>query len=223
MALRSDLAAEQRTWDTQRTQLQREIDILEKESAALEREIARGTGLAASVEEERADLLARTAAMEKELDQLRPVLDRAEAELRDWERRLPQGLRRQMESLFHTLPSSQAEADGTPATRRAQTIAALFTQIEDLQHGFHATRETLEVGDGGRRQVDVLYFGLARAFAVSQDDTWAAIGEPSEGGWAWSPEPAHASAIRGALNVFNREETARLVSLPFQVPREAEP
>lgn len=214
--LRTTIAEEKRTWRMQRRQWEDEIALLEREAESLQAETASADASASSVEQERAVVLARTEAMSDELNRLRQVLDRAEADLRQWAPRIPSGLRPQLDNGLQALPGSQAAADRMPLPKRVQQIAAVYARIESLQHAFHATREMLETDSGTRRQVDVLYVGLARAFAVSPANDWAAVGVPGTDGWSWRTCHARAADIRRALDVFHRERTAEMVSLPME-------
>lgn len=216
MALRTTLAEETREWEERRRQWEDEIALLEKEAETLRRERADDGTFASSFEAKRAEALARKERLEAERRKLRAVLDRAESDLRSWRERIPEGLRPPLASGFAALPATQKQADKLPLARRAQTVAALDAQIETLQNEFHAVRETLDA-EGTRRQVDVLYLGLARAFAVSPGNDWAAVGVPSDSGWAWMPAPEEAAAVRRALDVLNRQTTAQWIDLPLQV------
>jgi len=222
MALRTTMAEEKRDWEARREQWAEEIALLEREAATLKEEIDAGHTFASSVETKRAAVLARKERMEAERRKLRAVLDRAEADLRRWRERIPPGLRASSATAFDALPATQKEAEKRPLPKRAQTVAALYTQIETLQNRFHATRETLAV-EGARRQVDVLYVGLARAFAVSPGNDWAAVGVPSNTAWTWTPAIPDAAAVRRAIDVLNRRETAQLVALPMRVAAEVAP
>jgi len=219
MTLRTTIADEKRGWEARRMQWEEEIALLERESGMLKTEMEEGDTFASSVETKRAEALGRMEQMQSELSKLRAVLDRAEADLRRWRERIPPGLMASSGTGFDALPATQKEAETLPVTKRAQTVAALYTQIETLQNRFHATRETLEVG-GTRRQLDVLYVGLARAFAVSPANDWAAIGVPGDAAWTWTPAIEEAAVVRRAINVLNRQETAQLVALPMQVRKE---
>jgi hypothetical protein len=222
MALRTTLAEEKREWEERRRQWEDEISLLEKEAEALRREREDGDSFASSFETKRAEALARKERLEVELRKLRAVLDRAEADLRQWSGRIPEGLRPPLASGFAALPATQKQADPLPLVRRAQAVAALYAQIETLQNQFHAVRETLDA-EGTRRQVDVLYLGLARAFAVSPGNDWAAVGVPSDEGWAWMSAPEEAATVRLAIDMVNRQAGAQLVALPLQIDGEVQP
>lgn len=222
IGLRTTIAEEQREWDARQNQWNAEIKLLSQESAMLDSEMEIFSGAASAEEQERAKLLARKHAMTAELDKLKAALDAAELEMKAWKIRLPESLRLPLDPLFKALPETQADADKLEITKRVQTIVALYTQIENLQYGFHCTSEMLDVGNGERRQVDVIYVGLSRAFAVSLNNEWAAVGIPGSNGWNWQAHSEHADSVRSAIVVFNRQKAAELVRLPMQFTGEAE-
>lgn len=217
IGLRTTMAQEERSWAARQDQWLAEINLLEQESKALDQQMATFGETASSEEQAQAQLLKHKQAMRAELGRLAPVLDRAERELITWETRLPKSLRLPLAPLFKALPKTSADAEKREVTHRVQTLVSLFTQIENLQHGFHTTREMVEIEAGTRRQVDVLYVGLARAFAVSLGDDWAAVGTPGDHEWHWQAQPEHAAAVRNAINLLKRQKAAELVHLPMQL------
>ncbi len=220
--LKTEIADEQRSWDEKRRQWNEEIRLLRQEAESLQAEIDEADAFTSSVERERADALARKEAIEAELQEVRTVLERAEADLRRWRDTVPASLRTSLAAAFRSLPADRDEAESLSLSKRGRTVAALYSQIESLQNRFHVVREMLEV-EGVRRQVDVLYAGLARGFAVSPGDDWAAVGTPGENGWTWTRADPQADAIRLAIDVFQQRETARMVSLPVETSGEVQP
>jgi len=216
MALRITIAEENREWDTRREQWNDEIDLLEKEDETLKKEIDENDSFATSVEKRRTVALARKELMETELQKLCLVLEHYESDLIRWKKRIPPSLYSSLRAAFSTLPTKHDEARNIPLAKRAQTVAVLYTQIETLQNKFHTTRESLDT-NGIHRQADVLYVGLARAFAISPANDWAAIGTPSDNGWLWKDSLGDGVAIRHAIDVLKHKKTAQLVELPMQI------
>ncbi len=221
MALRAALADEQRTWEQQQEHWQQEIALLRAEKQRRTAEIAASREVMSDLEGKRADVLRRKERMERAFAQLEPVVSAAEEDLRDWEQRIPAGLRRELAQGFAGLRQGADGSRRPDVVRRLQNAIGLYTDIESLQNRIHVTREVLDVGDV-RREVSVLYLGLSRAFGVSTGGDWAGIGEPQAEGWKWKAAPDLAPQIQLALAVANREEVAQLVELPMQIqaPRE---
>jgi hypothetical protein len=223
MDLRAAIADETRDWQARREQWQEEIRLLEAEKKKLTDELDTLRQSASSAEKDRATTVARKEAMDAVLMDLGPLFDRAEAHLRGWDAVIPSAVRDSVAKGLAGLPAAPEEVGKQPLTERGQRIAALYTVIESLHHDCHAAQEILETGADERRQVDVLYLGLARGFAASTDNQWAAVGTPRDGGWVWQARPEIAAQVREVVEVLNRQKTARLVNLPMQILDETSP
>jgi len=215
IALREKIAVEKQEWEAQKIRWNEEISVLEAEKAALTTEIAKAREVTSSVEADRDRLSAEKAAMRQTVETIAPAVDRAEAVLRRWRDRLPVSLAAPLRKAFDELPASDDAARQTAVTRRLQRVIALYSQIEAMQHGIHVVREIIPLQGGTRREVDVVYIGLARGFAVSGDDRWAAVGTPSGSGWKWSARPELATTVRKAVDVAGNTVPAALVDLPL--------
>lgn len=222
MDLRSAIADEKRQWQARREQWEVEIQLLEEEKTKLQKEIDAFNQFASSVEKDRAAILARKETMESVLKDLDPILDRSEKRLRDGRQWIPDSLGLKFARVFDELMDTENSGPKKSLMERIQRIVALYTQIETLQAGLHSTREILETGQSQRRQVDILYIGLARGFAVASDDQWAAVGVPHSEGWVWTEKPEIASNVRLALQVLERQKTAMLIDLPIGITEQSE-
>jgi len=143
MALRTTIAEEKRDWDERREQWEKEIALLERESASLQSEIDAARERESSVETGRRERLARKESMQDVLRRFRTVVAAAEGRLKSWEGRIPPSLAASLAAGFRKLPSGREEADKLPLTQRAQVVAALYAQIETLQQALHAVPEVL--------------------------------------------------------------------------------
>ena len=215
--VRAETAAARRDWADRKLEWLEEIKLLEREKADLEEEVSETGALSSSFETERVRVLESKEAMDAALRGLRPHLDRAETHARKWEARVPPSLSSGLRKAFAQIPETHQQAERLSVTRRLQLVVALFTEVESLQHGLYVVKEMLPTGEGLRREVDVLYIGMSRAFAVSPGNEWAAVGEPLADGWSWSARPELGAEIRRALDVVNRRVPAGLVTLPMAV------
>jgi hypothetical protein len=215
--LRATISDEQRAAKAEEAQWQLEIDLLEREKKQLEDEISSADKAEETVQKEQADLLKKRDQRNQQLAEIRPVLDRTEADLRDWKSRIPPARLAPLEAAFLRLPENQIAADKIPVSRRLQLALALLTQIEQMQRELHLSQELVKLSETETRQVDVLYFGLARGFAVAKDNSWAGVGTPGINGWTWEPQLDQAESFRRAIKIFQREEPAALIELPLGV------
>lgn len=213
--LRSRIASEKIDWKNSRENLVREISLLEKEKAGLEKQIAEAGDFAESIEKERAGLLAKHETLKNIEKNLKPVLDKAESAALKWKGKIPASLAGETGRLPADIPETHEETERLTISQRMQGIIAFYTQLENLQHNIHLVRELVPSPEG-RRELDVLYLGLAAGYAVSSDNSWSALGTPGKDGWTWVPAPELAGRIRKAVDVFNRQSPAQLVRLPLK-------
>lgn len=212
--LRGTLAEEQRQWRNRKAAWETEIQLLTEQAEVLGDEVDRSRDTISSVEEEKADVLARRDQAETALEKADAVLDRYSRQARRLWNALPDSLRSELAVHLRSF-ASNGDSD-LPRAQRAQRLVAFLSAIEGLQNRFHATRESVET-EQGRRQVDVFYLGLARGFAVSQSNDWAAVGVPTDSGWVWTPGEVDPLAVRRLINVYQRQETASLATVPLAV------
>jgi len=214
IGLRSTLAEEKRVWERRKAAWEGEIELLEEQKRVLGTEVEATRDRLTSAEERRADVVARRETAEQELEEIDAVLKLAVQEAQLLARSIP-------EPLFQQLPSElQAFGSGkgaeVPRAQLAQRLVAFLSTVESMQNRFHAVQQTLET-DAGRRQVEVLYMGFARAFAVSPGNDWAAVGTPGDSGWIWAAGGANPADVRQLLEVYHRRQTAMLVPVPLAV------
>ena len=218
VGLREEIANERRSWDDTRPRLEAEIELLGRERDALRQEVDEAGRRDAMAKSARVAAVRERDEVRTLLDGLIPVLDRVEALLGAWPQRLPAELRAPLDPVFGELPTDpRAAAQAASVGARFQRVFALYAEIERLQNGLHLVNEVVEIPGVGKREVDVLYVGLSRAFAVAPDDSWAGVGAPGNRGWAWESRPALAGSIREAISVARRDRAARLVPLPIKV------
>jgi hypothetical protein len=222
IALRERIADEKLEWDAQEERWREEIAVLEAEKARLSGEISEAREFTSSAAADRDRLATEQAAMRRAIEDITPALDRAEAVLRRWRDRLPPSLVAPLRRAFDELPAEHGAAHRTTVGRRLQRVVALYSQIEKLQYGIHVVREVIALPNTERREVDVLYVGLARGFAVSGDDRWAAVGTPANNGWTWSERPELAPTLRRAVCIAGNTAPAALVDLPLGLAPAAE-
>jgi len=218
MDLRGTLAEETRLWESRERRWREEIRLLNEEAEVLTRELESTRKTRDARESERAAVMARREKTLVELERLDAEVASVRSALALLSPRFPAPL---LET-FPVSPGALAESggEGVPRIKGVQTLLAFLSGLEAAQNRFHAVRETVEI-DGSRRQVDVLYLGMARAWGVSPDDTWAGTGTPGPDGWTWSSGGVEPEAARAALNVYRHQITAELVPLPLSVIGEA--
>ena len=218
IGLRGTLAEEERMWEKRRTRWEEEIALLKEEAAALREERDAQTSFLNRVDLERGTLIAQADTLRRELEELDRILASTRRAVEALGQALPEGL---MSALPVSLKTPQQPVDEFRMPN-AQNRVAFLSGFESLQNRFHATREVLDM-NGERRQVEVLYAGLAQAWAVTPDRSLAGVGTPGPDGWTWDFSGTDPDAVFLAIQVFERQETAVLTLLPLKQTREETP
>ncbi len=145
----------------------------------------------------RAGMERQVAALEK---QIAPVL-----------RRLPPPLHRKVEEAAIRLEAPDPEA---PLQNRARDILLVLQAYLDFQNTLTVDSDIREI-DGTRREVSILYMGMAQAWYVDTDGKYSGYGIPSDNGWVWTDDNSFAPRVRAAIDIQTRRATPSFVTLPL--------
>ena len=212
--LRRELTEEKESWEEEKAHLEQERDLLKKEQETLHNEIAIAREESLSIESRRSQMVARGKILNNAIDDCLPVPQEAEKDLRKWRTVIPSSLLSPpVKNAFNRLQNGS----GQSFTQRLQLIVSLYREIERLQNGVHVVKEVLKTEPGSSREMDTVYLGMARGFAVSQDNTISGVGVPAENGWQWEWRNDIAPEVRKAVDFHSHEKTADFVHLPLTV------
>lgn len=214
IALRTTLSDEARVWESRKQQWQREIQLLQEESELLEKEIQAHREVLSEADAQREQMQADSEQISASLKALDLVVERGVAQLQSFAGNLPASLKDA--SLFAALSPSQ-----TSRIQTAQRLVAQLTHVEAMQPVFHVTSERI-IHQGQVRRVQVLYCGLAFAWAVSPDGEWAGTGTPQADGWVWTEGGVDPAVVQNALAMAQQQTPASLIPLPLQLGEDSE-
>lgn len=214
--LRGQVAEEQRVWDAQSAQWRQEMDLLRLEQDSLATALARLEAAGETQQERSADLLERRERLRVAIAGVDGVLQRLQPAVATLAAPVPASL--MTPDLAAALQSEAADTeDQTGVSARLQRTLGALTAIETLQAGIHVTRAMIALPDAPRREMDVLFLGLACGYAVTTDDSLAAAGRPTPEGWHWEPLPNEAAAVRRLMQVANQDIAPALVTFPVGI------
>lgn len=211
--LRSRSATEDQAWGRQQAQWEQEIALLRREETQLDTRIERAEQFEAATETRTSEQIARRDSLTAVLKQIDTVVDRMARDLQTLLPRIPVPL--QSDELANICGQLTTDTAKTATARRVQLLISALTEIESLQHHHHSVRELLAIKGQPRREMDVVYLGLAQGFAVSPDNTLAAVGMPTANGWVWTPRQAIAPVVRNLVQIQNQDSPPALVTLPL--------
>ncbi|MBT3376798.1 MAG: DUF3450 family protein [Lentisphaerae bacterium] len=218
IALKQELARSQTEWQEHQALLTDEMRLLEKRRDVLKKRLARQDELAKGSGKGFAGLQGRRRALSKTVASLSGVVEAAEKDLRAWSERLPPLLVGPLQDSFRKLPLPDG-ASAAPAAlaERLQLVFGIYAQLQQLTRSVHVGRMVLAAPDGRQIEMDVMFIGLGAAYAVSADDSQAAVGRSGREGWSWEWQNGVAPAVRQLFACYRKESPAAFVSVPIRL------
>lgn len=214
--LNQALSDEERNWKETQAFMQREIEILEKEKALLVEQIDKMEKELAAEEEDRLGLLKKKETNSTQLDSYRQILAKAAQELRTWQKLLPESLSSDVcKPLFIRLGRMQ----NMTVPEQMELVCGLYREIENITNSAALKREIIQDSAGQKQEYNILYLGLAAAYALSDDGKRAAYAFPTKedkGKWVWTWDNSLAKDISRAISLYKHETKADFVELPLQ-------
>jgi hypothetical protein len=103
-------------------------------------------------------------------------------------------------------------------SKRLLNIVNLLTEAEKFQQSVHVRPELHKDSQGAEFNVQVIYFGLAMAYAVNEDGSFALVGRPGPDGWRFEERKDLSADIQKLLAATTGEADATFINLPFTKP-----
>ncbi len=221
--LHKQVAQENREWKNQREALQREIGLLDKELKRLDTNIAFSGDSHRSYVQKVAEKKNKIDQLEKTVASIGKMCDRIAVEVDKLLPRVPEPLQSDLLKHQKIKKVPRENRKGESSVKRLQQLLAVLGELQRLESESHAVQEILTV-DGQRREMDVVYLGLAQGFAVAPDNSCAAVGVFKSSGWYWSADKKLAPEVRKLFDVKTKKKSPELVSLPLSPKvREVQP
>ncbi len=107
------------------------------------------------------------------------------------------------------------DAQSDDVAKRLANLTELMAEAEKFQQGVNVFPELHKKSDGSEYSMQVVYFGLAVAYAVNEDSTFALIGVPSEAGWKFSEANQLAPDIQKLIVTATTEKDVSFTNLPI--------
>lgn len=110
------------------------------------------------------------------------------------------------------------EKRGENVSKRLLNVVNLLGEAEKFQTLVHVRPELHRDSQGREFNVQAVYFGLAMAYAVNEDGTFALVGRPGPEGWKFEERQDLAPDIVKLLAATTGEADAAFINLPFAKP-----
>lgn len=222
IALKQELSRMQTEWQEHKALLTDEMRLLERRRAELKRRLAEQDEKAKGADTGSAALQGRRRALQDTVASLAKSVEVAEQDLRRRQDRLPPLLLEPLNNSLAKLPRrGTAPVSAASLAERLQLVFGIYAQLQQLTRSVHVGRMVLTTPDGPQAEMEVVFIGLATAYAVSADDTRAAVGCPNEETWTWHWRGELAPAVRQLLSCYRKKSPAAFVNLPLQTKGDA--
>jgi hypothetical protein len=114
-----------------------------------------------------------------------------------------------------TLPADQQTDD---VAKRLANLTELMAEAEKFQQGVNVHNELHKKSDGNEYNMQVVYFGLAAAYAVNEDGSFALVGRPTNTGWKFTEQNELAATIKKLIVTATTDKDSTFTQLPLPTP-----
>ena len=125
-----------------------------------------------------------------------------------------------LEDEMNTAQEKLEMADPIALGERAQILIAAFTRVEEFNRSVTIDYVSRKLADGRDVMVSVLYWGLARAYAVDPQGTIAWELKPGPEGWVWYERPEYIKQIHELVQIHEQTRPPSIQSVPGEVLHE---
>jgi hypothetical protein len=202
-------------WAVEKEFLNEEIRLLSEEIAALEEKSGRLAGEIEQAEKDLAQFTNKVEVFKQAAGQVEVAVGDFEAGLWQLHPSLPEVLKEAIQPLMSRLP--REEAPTNPGLgERMQAVVGVLSQVDKFNGALTVVPELRKSPEGKEVQVQTLYLGLAQAWFVGVDGSFAGHGIPTAAGWDWTPG-AIAKQVKTAIDVQQNAGVAQFVDLPVTI------
>jgi len=124
-----------------------------------------------------------------------------------------------LEDEMNTAQEKLELADPVALGERAQILIAAFTRVEEFNRSVTIDYVSRKLADGRDVMVSVLYWGLARAYAVDPQGTIAWELKPGPEGWVWHERIDYIPQIHELVQIYEQTRPPSIQSVPGEVLR----
>ena len=195
-------------WQARNEEMQALLELHRKELALLDEELQKAGQSAPGHEDS-------TESLESEIESLKAsrrttteAVARSVPRAISLAKRFPAPLLKDTEPELATLSAWKSSDEPREAL---QSVISLLAKAHQFNR--RLTRVS-EIRD--KREVEVLYLGLARAFYADRKDN-AGIGQPSSDGWIWKSRPDIHDDLTTAFATLDKKLPPTMVSLPLEI------
>ena len=201
---RQVISKERTEWKVQKESLLSTKELLEEELAEVEEKLANLSGNESAADAKRAELTEEKENLEAATSSVKNKLADLETELKGMVKRFPEAFLQQIDPLLRRIPEDPYKPGRATVGERLPNVVGIIQAASKFNSTLHLFRETVE-HDGKEVQVDVLYWGMAIAYFVDQNNTYSGYKVPGNDGWDSKVMPEIAEQVRDLVDMYQRK------------------
>lgn len=207
------ISEEKNQWAVEQSIINAEIETLEAEIALLEERIEAAQETTSAADLRRRELNEKTDLLRDQVSVIEAFVPEIEAMVKALYPKFPEPLQQSTRTFLQRLPDPGASTR-LSLGQRVQLIIGTLQAVDNFSRQVNLVQGTQELPDGRISEVSTLYFGLAIAYFVNANETYAGYGIPGPDGWEWTQNNDLARRINHAIGVYNTSRLAEFISLP---------
>jgi hypothetical protein len=218
-----EIQSEEDAWEKDNEVLKGYKEGLEKEIEDLKEQIERAKVRKEGGDKQSIDKLTERDRYAEAQDELAKQVRVLEQGLADMLPVFPEPLRQQakvavaIETLQRGL-QLPPEKQNEDVSKRLFNALELLAEAEKFQQQVHLNNELRKDSQGREFKVQVVYFGLAMAYGVNEDGSFAVAGRAAADGWKFTERPDLAKQIQQLVASANTPKDATFTRLPLVQP-----
>jgi len=218
-----EIQKEETAWEQDSEVMKAYREALEVEIKQLEEDVATAKIRKQSGDKDSLETLDERDELEGAFAKLTLEVSEIEQRLSEILPKLPEPLKKNPKVLLgvETLQASLKLADKDKSkdlTKRLFSALEVLAEIEKFQQLVHVNPELHKDKDGREFKVQVVYFGLAMAYGVNEDGSFAITGLPGDDGWTFVERPDLAPKITQLVASATSEKDTSFSQLPLLKP-----
>lgn len=217
--IKQRLSEEQINWESEKEILRNSLVTLQDSKKKLEDRIQLSELETQSTKQEIESAQAQMEEVKQTTEQLNEDVVAYENRILQMSSLFPDPLREELQTNLAKIPKERSERDAAGLAHRLLNVVTVMTAIDEFNnevHEVHTIRET----ENGALDLQILYWGLAGAYACDATGSQAWRLTPGEEQWDWIPIHSQAANVRKLFEVYEKSTDPELIAVPFVLQTE---
>ncbi len=214
---RQVISKERSEWKVQKESLLSTKELLQQELEGLIEDLDKLEGGESAADSARAELTEEKQNLTAATDSVKQKVADLEVKIKEVVKTFPEALKTQVDPLVRRIPENPYQPGRLSVGERLPNIVGIIQTANKYNSSIYFYNETVE-HDGRKIQVDILYWGLAIAYFVDQQNTYAGYKYPTNDGWETVEMSEAAAEIRSLVDMYQgKDQNIRFNRVPAAI------